>query len=314
MRTNRIASVLVVASLTVVTVCAQTAAEQMQKGIYMQETAGDLDGAITIYRQIVNSGNSPRDIAAQAQYRLAQSLLQKGDLSNAAQEFETLARSYADYGKLVSSLATMARGNTSATITFPGGRGGRGGAPIADADRTPEQRADELKALEALSRSLRSAVELRTEVDTSLPAEQRTAEREKQLREMKARLEELRNRIAAAGGAGGGLFASMSFDSASPVTVKGTVSRVEWFNPQASVSVDSQDGTGKRYTFATAAPNELVRQGSGRDSLKLGDEVTITGLLATGGQTLPDGTIAASATTVTQADGRRVFDRAAIQK
>jgi tetratricopeptide (TPR) repeat protein len=313
MKKTRIASLVVAASLSVITVNAQTAAEQMQKGIYTQETAGDLDGAIAIYRQIVNSGNSPRDIAAQAQYRLAQSLLQKGDLSNAAQEFEKLARSYADYGKLVSSLATMARGTTS-TLSAPGGRGGRGGASIADGNLTPEQRADELRALEALSRSLRSAVELRTEVDTSLPAEQRTAEREKQLRAMKERLDELKNRIAASSGAGGGLFASMSFDSASPVTVKGTVSRVEWFNPQASVSVDSQDGIGKRYTFATAAPNELVRQGSGRDSLKLGDEVTITGLLAIGGQTMPDGSIAASANTVTRADGLKVFDRAAIQK
>jgi TolA-binding protein len=53
----------------------------------------------------VNSGNSPRDLAAEAQYRPAQSLLQKRDLSNAAQEFEKLARSYADYGKLVSNLA-----------------------------------------------------------------------------------------------------------------------------------------------------------------------------------------------------------------
>src|SRR5580692_8506703 len=135
MKTKRIASLLVAASLTAISGYAQTAAEQMQKGIYTQETAGDLDGAITIYRQIANSGNSPRDLAAQAQYRLAQSLLQKGDLSNAAQEFEKLARNYADYGKLVSSLATMARGSTAA-ITVPGGGGGRGAGLPPDANLT----------------------------------------------------------------------------------------------------------------------------------------------------------------------------------
>jgi outer membrane protein assembly factor BamD (BamD/ComL family) len=108
MRTNRIASLVVAAALTVITGYAQTAGEQMQKGIYTQENVGDLDGAIAIYRKIVNSGNSPREIAAQAQYRLAQSLLQKGDLSNAAQEFERLARNYADYSKLVSGMASMA--------------------------------------------------------------------------------------------------------------------------------------------------------------------------------------------------------------
>ena len=35
----------------------QTAAEELQKGIFTQETAGDPDGAIDIYRQIVNTGS-----------------------------------------------------------------------------------------------------------------------------------------------------------------------------------------------------------------------------------------------------------------
>jgi tetratricopeptide (TPR) repeat protein len=325
MKKTRIASLVVAASLSVITVNAQTAAEQMQKGIYTQETAGDLDGAIAIYRQIVNSGNSPRDIAAQAQYRLAQSLLQKGDLSNAAQEFEKLARSYADYGKLVSSLATMARGSTAAAITFPGGRGGRGGAPIADANLTPEQQADQLKALEALSRAERALVEAKTAAtaDANLTPEQQ-ADRAKKLQAAMvdlARLAELQRAGAFPAGAGGrgagGVLAglsSMSFDPASPVTVKGTAFKVEWINPLVAISVESQDGTGKRYTFATASPNQLVQQGATRASVKLGDEVTITGLLATGGQTMPDGTIAASATTVTRADGRKVFDRSAVQQ
>ncbi len=91
MKTYRIAALMLVA----IPLGAQTAAEQLQKGIYDQETAGDLDGAIAIYHQIVNSGLSPRDVAAQAQYRLAQSLLQKGDLPNGAQEFSNLARNYA---------------------------------------------------------------------------------------------------------------------------------------------------------------------------------------------------------------------------
>ncbi len=99
---------------------AQTASELLQKGIYTQETAGDLDGAVSIYRQIVKSGNTPRDIAAQAQYRLAQSLLQKGDLANGAAEFSNLARNYADYGKLISSLATQAQENAARKSTTPG--------------------------------------------------------------------------------------------------------------------------------------------------------------------------------------------------
>src|SRR5215469_14286245 len=91
---------------------AQTTSELLQKGIYAQETEGNLDNAILIYRQIVNSAPSQRDVAAQAQYRLAQAQLQKGNLTEASREFERLARDYADYGSLVSSLAGQMRPGT----------------------------------------------------------------------------------------------------------------------------------------------------------------------------------------------------------
>jgi hypothetical protein len=87
---------------------AQNVTDLMQQGIFAQETEGNLDRAIAIYRQVVNSAPAQRDLAAQAQYRLAQALLQKGDLSLASTEFNTLARDYADYQKLVSRLATQA--------------------------------------------------------------------------------------------------------------------------------------------------------------------------------------------------------------
>ena len=115
MKTYRILALMLMAFQ----LSAQTAAELLQKGIYDQETAGDLDGAIAIYHQIVNSGSSPRDVAAQAQYRLAQSLLQKGDLSNGAQEFSNLARNYADYGKLVSRSRRRRRVGTRSACDLP---------------------------------------------------------------------------------------------------------------------------------------------------------------------------------------------------
>jgi hypothetical protein len=46
------------------------AAELLQRGIYAQETSADLDGAIKIYRQLVDSHPQQREIDAQAQYRL----------------------------------------------------------------------------------------------------------------------------------------------------------------------------------------------------------------------------------------------------
>jgi outer membrane protein assembly factor BamD (BamD/ComL family) len=93
MNRNHLA-LIVAAAVSAVPVAAQTAAELLQKGIYAQETEGKLDDAIQIYRQIVNSAPNPREIGAQAQYRLAQALLQKDDTNGAAQEFARLTRDY----------------------------------------------------------------------------------------------------------------------------------------------------------------------------------------------------------------------------
>ena len=56
----------------------QSVAELLEKGIYTQETIGNLDGAIQIYRQILKSAPKQREYAAQAQYRLTECLLGKG--------------------------------------------------------------------------------------------------------------------------------------------------------------------------------------------------------------------------------------------
>jgi len=96
-------------------VWAQTAAEQLQKGIFAQDTAGDVEGAIAIYRQIINAGSSPREVAAQAQYRLGEALLRKGDLAGAASEFDKLARNYPDYAPLVASIANGSGGGNYRT-------------------------------------------------------------------------------------------------------------------------------------------------------------------------------------------------------
>jgi hypothetical protein len=99
-----------IALSSVITLCpavAQTAAEQLQKGIFDQETQGKVDDAINIYRQLANSTLTPREIAAQAQYRLSQSLLQKGDIANATREMERLERDFSEYKNLIASLASQ---------------------------------------------------------------------------------------------------------------------------------------------------------------------------------------------------------------
>jgi hypothetical protein len=93
------------------------------------------------------------------------------------------------------------------------------------------------------------------------------------------------------------------YDANKPVTLKGTVSKVEWMNPHARFYVDVKDerGTVTNWNLELASPNVLVRNGWTRHSLKVGDEVTVEGSLA------KDGSKMANARVVKLADGRRVF-------
>ena len=62
------------------------------------------------------------------------------------------------------------------------------------------------------------------------------------------------------------------FDVDRPVTIHGTIARVEWMNPHAWIYVNS--GT-ERWSFEVGAPSELIRRGWSRADLKIGDEITI---------------------------------------
>ena len=107
--------------------------------------------------------------------------------------------------------------------------------------------------------------------------------------------------------AAGPAFAHHSFaaeyDAARPVTLKGTVTKVEWMNPHARFYIDVKDASGQvqHWNLELASPNVLVRNGWTRRSLGVGDEVTVQGSQA------KDGSNMANARVVTLADGRRVF-------
>ena len=96
---------------------------------------------------------------------------------------------------------------------------------------------------------------------------------------------------------------SAEYDANKPVTLKGTVSKIEWTNPHARFYVDVRDekGTVTSWNLELASPNVLVRNGWTRKSLNVGDEVVVEGSLA------KDGSKMANARVVRLADGRRVF-------
>jgi hypothetical protein len=93
------------------------------------------------------------------------------------------------------------------------------------------------------------------------------------------------------------------FDADKPVTLKGAVTNVEWANPHIWVYLDvkSQEGAVQPWQCEGGPPNTLTRSGWTKDSLKVGDEVTIDGVLA------KDGSRTCNARLVKLPDGRTVF-------
>ena len=93
------------------------------------------------------------------------------------------------------------------------------------------------------------------------------------------------------------------YDANNPVTLKGTVTKIEWTNPHARfyISVKDEKGTLTDWNLELASPNGLVRNGWTRTSLNVGDEVTVQGSAAR------DGSKMANARVVTLANGRQVF-------
>jgi DNA/RNA endonuclease YhcR with UshA esterase domain len=70
------------------------------------------------------------------------------------------------------------------------------------------------------------------------------------------------------------------FDITKPVTVAGTVTKIEWTNPHAYVFVDVKDpqtGAVTNWEIEMGSPNGLTRLGWTRTMLKPGDAVTIEG-------------------------------------
>src|SRR5262245_33900888 len=79
--------------------------------------------------------------------------------------------------------------------------------------------------------------------------------------------------IAAAGLSAHHSFAA-EYDGNLPVTVSGTVAKIDWQNPHIYLYVDAKDDQGKvaQWKFEGYPPNMLVRQGWKRDTtMKVGD-------------------------------------------
>jgi hypothetical protein len=75
---------------------------------------------------------------------------------------------------------------------------------------------------------------------------------------------------------------SAEFDAQAPLTLSGIVTKVNWANPHVYVDVDAKDPSGqtRNWTLELASPAMLTRKGWTKESLKIGEVITIRGYRA----------------------------------
>jgi hypothetical protein len=94
------------------------------------------------------------------------------------------------------------------------------------------------------------------------------------------------------------------FDASKPLTLTGTVTKLEWTNPHTwfFINVKGDDGRVTNWGFEMGSPNGLMRAGWTRNSMKVGDVVTVQASRA------KDGSNNANARSVTlESTGKTLF-------
>ena len=96
---------------------------------------------------------------------------------------------------------------------------------------------------------------------------------------------------------------SAEFDADMPVTLQGTVTRMEWVNPHAwiHIAVEKDDGTTEAWMVEGGAPNALLRRGFNKNSLPPGTVIMVEGYQA------KDGAMRANGRDITFEDGTKLF-------
>jgi hypothetical protein len=97
---------------------------------------------------------------------------------------------------------------------------------------------------------------------------------------------------------------SAEFDADAPIELTGVVTKVEWMNPHTFfyIDVEGENGEYQNWALELGSPNGLARRGWTRNSLEVGDVVTVSGSRAR------DGSLKGNARSVVLADGKRLFN------
>jgi len=94
------------------------------------------------------------------------------------------------------------------------------------------------------------------------------------------------------------------FDASKPVKPTGAVTKVEWENPHAWFYLDVKEDSGavSNWGFELGSPNLLIRAGWGKNSLKVGDVVTVEASRAKNGKNIANAKVVILAST-----GQKLF-------
>jgi hypothetical protein len=97
--------------------------------------------------------------------------------------------------------------------------------------------------------------------------------------------------------------APVQYDSSKPVEIKGTVKSIEWQNPHAgfTLGVEDRDGKVTTWEFELAGTTNLLRRSWTKNSLRVGDMVSVKAFVAR------DGSPFGNAIDITISDGRPLF-------
>ena len=95
------------------------------------------------------------------------------------------------------------------------------------------------------------------------------------------------------------------FDANKPLKLTGTVTKIEWQNPHTYFYIDVTDEkTGKvtNWGMEMGSPNGLMRQGWTRNTLKIGDVVSVEGSASRDGKPIGNARVV-----IMSATGQRLF-------
>jgi hypothetical protein len=89
------------------------------------------------------------------------------------------------------------------------------------------------------------------------------------------------------------------YDQSKTIKLNGKMTKLDWRNPHAFIYLDAKmpDGKIEKWKCELGSPNAMNRAGFAQDSVKIGDEVVLEGVLA------KDGSKTCSTRTVNGPDG-----------